>query len=106
VSLPVRSAPQVSKDIEAIAGYIAADNLEAAMGFIAAVEQTIHSLAHYPDRGALLYLEHPSLSGVRWLRVTGYKHFLVFYCVAASHVYVIRVLHGSRDLPAVFDDDE
>ena len=106
MSLPVRSAPQVSTDIEAIAGHIAADNLEAAMGFVAAVEQTIHSLADYPNRGASLRLEHPGLAGVRWLRVTGYKHFLLFYCVTSSHVYVIRVLHGARDLPAVFGEDE
>jgi len=104
MSLPVRVLPQADDDLEEIAVYIAGDSLDAAMRFLDAAQSTISSLFESPHRGALLRTQNERLSGVRWVPVAGFNTYMVFY-QSDTEVRVIRVLHGARDLPSIFDED-
>lgn len=104
MSLPIRVLPQADDDLEEIAVYIAGGSVDAAMRFLDAAQNTINSLLENSHRGALLRTQNERLSGVRWVPVVGFNTYMVFY-LADTEVRVIRVLHGARDLPALFDED-
>lgn len=37
-------------------------------------------------------------------RVPGFERHLIFYRESAAAIEIIRVLHGTRDLPGLFED--
>lgn len=43
------------------------------------------------------------VEGMRSWPVKGFGRYLIFYVPTETHVHVLRVLHGSRDLRVVFD---
>jgi toxin ParE1/3/4 len=45
------------------------------------------------------------LVDVRQYPIKGLKGYLVFYRINDSGVEVLRVLHGSRDLEAILDEE-
>lgn len=51
-------------------------------------------------------LANESLSDVRSFPIHGFKNWLVFYRPTPDGIDVIRVLHGARDLNAIFMDHE
>ena len=104
MSMPIRILPKADNDLEEIAVYIAEDSVEAAMRFLGAAESTINNLSSSPSRGALLQTQNEQLSGIRWIPVAGFQSYLVFY-LADTEIRIIRVLHGARDLPAIFDEN-
>jgi len=48
----------------------------------------------------------PELEGLRSFRVEGFENHFVFYLPRESGIEVVRVLHGARDLEAIFDGPE
>lgn len=106
MTLPVQMKPRADADLEEIGAHIAAENLDAAMRFLDAAEETIASLGAHPKRGARVRSEHPLLQSIRWAPVKGFDAYMVFYRAEDEQVLVIRVLHGARDLPGVLLKDE
>lgn len=91
-------------DIVASALHIAADNPAAAARFIDAVDATIRVICELPGAGRLRAFEHRALAGIRSWLVTDFANYLVFYRPTEHGIEVLRVLHGARDLDALFDD--
>lgn len=100
----LRILPAADADVDAAALYIAQDNLEAAMRFYDAVDQTYQELSAYPERWPSYKLEHPRLAHLRKRAVAGFRNYLVFYHLDHEMVEIIRVLHGARDLPAILQE--
>jgi toxin ParE1/3/4 len=48
---------------------------------------------------------NPELRDVRRLTVTGFENWLLFYRDTEDRIDVIRVLHGARDIAAIFEED-
>jgi plasmid stabilization system protein ParE len=46
---------------------------------------------------------HPDHLELRAKLVTGFTKYVVFYSVRDDGVYIVRVLHGARDIPRVLD---
>jgi toxin ParE1/3/4 len=86
--------------------YIAADNPSAAVRFMDAVDETVQSLVEMPGAGRPREFDHPALAGMRSRQVKDFENYLVFYRPTDAGIEVLRVLHGARDIDAIFQDEE
>jgi len=97
-----RFLPQARKDIYDLALYIGKDSPAAAERFLNAVAGTCAMLAALPKTGVVRSFKHPTLAKLRMMRVEGFPHYLVFYLPDRTGIVVVRVVHGTRDLPTLF----
>lgn len=89
-------------DVDEIAAFIAADSIDQAMRFYDSVNETFKLILAAPTRWPLFGLTHRKLAEVRKRSVLGFPNHLVFYRIDADMIEIMRVLQGSRDLPALF----
>ena len=82
--------------------YIAHDNADASRRFLDAGEATYRKLAAMPRMGVAQRLNNPTLSGLRCIRIPGFRNYLIFYLPRDDGIEVVRVLHGARDYPRLF----
>ncbi|MES2205537.1 MAG: type II toxin-antitoxin system RelE/ParE family toxin [Pseudomonadota bacterium] len=85
--------------INAFADYIASENIDASMRFLEAIEKTFDNLNQHPGIGSTRYAHLPLLEGLRVWAVSGFENYLIFYIERSTHVDVLRILHGARDIP-------
>jgi toxin ParE1/3/4 len=85
--------------------YIADDNPDAASRFIQAVEKALERLSEMPEIGAVREFDNPRLAGVRLWPVPKFSRYLIFYQVTEDSIRILRVLHGARDIPSLFEDE-
>jgi len=99
-----RKRPQAVQDLVDIAAYLAEEsgNDELGWRFLDAAEEALRHLAEMPGLGVTRQYNDPDLAGVRMWRVAGFPNHLIFYREVESGVDVIRVLHASRDIDAIF----
>lgn len=95
--------PKAISDAEESAVYIGLDSPEAAVRFLDALEETLRVLSANPEIGSARIFERDELAGLRALPVKGFSKHLVFYRPIEHGIEVLRVLHGARDLGAIFD---
>ncbi len=55
-----------------------------------------------PRVGSICAFQHAALSDVRRALVPGFPKHLVFYQFRGAEIFVLRVLHGARDLENLF----
>ncbi|MER9753187.1 type II toxin-antitoxin system RelE/ParE family toxin [Mesorhizobium sp. M0166] len=93
-------APAAAQDIEQIGDYIHAENPAAAMRFIVALRERCGRVADAPRGGA----PRPDL----WpgLRSIAFRRHMIFYTVEGDAVRIERILHGARDIEAIFDEED
>ncbi len=90
--------PIARQDLKGIGRYIASESgsREVALRFLDAIERKIAIYATQPELGA----RRPDLGPeVRCFPVGSY---IVFYRPRENDIEVLRVLHGSRDIPSVW----
>jgi len=91
---------QADRDVDqAIDYYLGENALEAALGFIDALEHAYTHISFQPATGSSRYASELNLSGLRFWPLRRYPH-VVFYLERSDHIDVWRVLHGKRDMPA------
>jgi len=88
--------PLAERDLEAIADYIAADNLARALSFVRELRAQCRRIALNPYG----YRLRPEL-GDR-IRSCAHGHYVIFFESDPDTVEIVRILHGARDLLAVF----
>ncbi len=103
---PVRVRPRADSEIDALADYIAHDDLGAALRFMDSTRKTFDLIGGQPGIGSLRFAHLPMLEGLRVCPVPGFENHLVFYIERQVYVDVIRVLHSARDLPVALAEDE
>lgn len=91
--------PRVNADLGEIWDYIADDSEARADAFIDAIGKTFHALAGQPGMGRIC---DELLVGLRSFPIGRY---VVFYRALPNGVEIIRVLHGARDVDAIFPDN-
>jgi toxin ParE1/3/4 len=101
----VRKRPIVIQDLIEQATYIAKDNLDASDRFLMAAEETFSALGRMPAIGKLSGFTNSSLVDVRQCSIKGFARYLVFYRINDSSIEILRILHGSRDLEAILDEE-
>ena len=87
---------QAELDLEEIADTIAIDSAHAAIRFIQAIRE-------HCARIGLTPLAYPARSELGLdIRCCVHQRYLILFQPGASSVLVVRILHGSRDLLALF----
>ena len=79
--------------------YVAEYSVEAAEGLLDSINEKAHMLADSPLAGRSRDELAPGLRSFP----TG--SYLIFYRVIPDGVEIVRVLHGSRDIPSEIDTD-
>ena len=97
---PVVPRAQAARDVdEALAFYLEQGAVDAALGFIDALEEAYSHIGRHPATGSPRYAHELNLPDLRFWLVPGYP-YVVFYVERDSHIDVWRILHGQRDIPA------
>jgi toxin ParE1/3/4 len=101
---PVVPREQANRDVdEAIAYYLGEQAVQAALGFIDALEQAYAHIGRHPGTCSPRYAHELNLPGLRAWPLTRYP-YLVCYIERPDHIDVWRVLHQQRDIPAWMPD--
>ena len=86
--------------------YLAVVNVpEVAIRFRDAVRQTVQSLRQNPLVGPRYFSSNPQLQNLRSWPVVGFEAIRVYYIPEEEVVYVIRILHGKRDVKRILEDE-
>lgn len=83
--------------MEGAADYIAADSPRAAVRFVKAIRRRCMELETSPRSGR----SRPELRSD--LRSIPFETYVIFYTTADPDLRIERILHGARDLEAIFD---
>jgi toxin ParE1/3/4 len=67
-----------------------------------AITSTVLRMAEKPRAGALCKFSAEELRDVRRVPVAGFPRHLVFYQFRGNEIFVLRVIHGARDLESLF----
>jgi len=92
----VGKSPQAFRDLDDIAAFIALDNPPAAIRFLELLERKFLLLAERPHIGRL---RSELATGLRAFPVEAY---VIFYRQTVTGIDIVRVLHGARDIEAMF----
>jgi toxin ParE1/3/4 len=89
-------SPRAANDIEEIGDYIFSDNPKAARKFITDLKSRCERLKNAPQGGMLRSeLGHST-------RSVPFGRYVIFYIALVDEIRIERVLHGARDIPAVY----
>ena len=91
---------QAELDLEEIADTIAIDSAPAAIRFIQAIREHCARIGLAP----LAYPARPEF-GLD-IRCCVHQRYLILFQPGASSLLLVRILHGSRDLPSLFSIDQ
>jgi toxin ParE1/3/4 len=89
--------PLAARDLEEIADYIALDNPNRAGSFVAELPAHCQKICLNP----LGYRRRPELSDN--LRSCAHGKYVIFFESTTQQVTIIRILHGARDIPDIFN---
>ena len=92
------------RDTLRIFAYIGEQNMEAASRFLAAVRHDLDQLSRMPGMGPLRDTKNSRYAGVRFLPVTGFRNYLLFYRPTPAKLEALRVIHGARDTDQALDE--
>jgi len=90
--------PRAQADLDEIWDFIADDSEERADSFIDLLDGKFQTLAQNPKLGRT---REELAKGLRSFPV---GHYIIFYLPLADGIEIVRVLHGARDLVALFRD--
>jgi toxin ParE1/3/4 len=90
-------SPASRRDLREILDYIAQDSRTRARRFVDKLEQKCELLARSPHLG---FECEDLLPG---MRVWPVGRYLIFYRPAAAGIEIVRVVHGARDIPRLFE---
>jgi toxin ParE1/3/4 len=91
--------PLAKIDLADIWDYIAEDTESRADAFIDAIDQKFNVLAEQPAMG------RPREELAEGLRSFPIGQYIIFYQTVPGGIEIVRVLHGARDLGAIFNSD-
>jgi toxin ParE1/3/4 len=87
----------VEPDLEAIADYIAQDNPERALSFLAEIRDKFALVGNNP----LLYRLRPEIGEDARITVVG--RYVILFRIVEDTARIERVVFGGRDLPALLE---
>ncbi len=105
MTLRIIKREKAKHDLIELADFIAHDNLDAAYRFITASENAFQLLSQTPGAGAPQDFRNPVLQGLRMWPIRGFEKHLVFYREIPDGLEIVRILHASRDIEALFTEE-
>lgn len=96
--------PRADQDIDEQFEYLAIEaDLAVARRFLAATRETLGKLLRNPEIGSVRTFADERLSELRVWPISGFRRYLVFYLPQPNGIEIVRILHGSRDVDALFE---
>ncbi len=93
----IQKSSRAETDLEAIADFIAVDNLDAAIRWSDDINRTFELLANHPLLGE-------DVSGLQLgTRRQVFGSYLIFYRPTDDGIVIVRVLHGARKIENLCD---
>ena len=86
--------------------YLMAGAEEAATRFLDSVEESIDAICRMPNIGTPKLFKNPNLAGLRSWGVKGFEDILIFYLVQPDAQFIVRILHGRRDLKTILQREK
>lgn len=100
----IRHRGRFDDDVIEIATWIARDNLDAAMRFIAAAQASADGLLMFPFSGRERRVRAARHRGIRSLPIHGFTDYAILYRPTDEGIILLRVWNGRRQLhPADLD---
>jgi toxin ParE1/3/4 len=90
---------------EAVAYYRREGSPATARRFVDAAQDTFAQLAQMPGVGRRYQTDHPQLQHLHVWRVRGFEAYLIFYHATDDTLFIVRVLHGARDIEHLLEDE-
>src|SRR5438067_2274635 len=90
-------APEAADDLDDIYDHLAQFNAASAARVVQAIEQTCRTLARFPGMGRARDELQPRL------RSFPGGAYVIFYRLTDDGIQIVRILHGARDFPALFN---
>ena len=94
---------QADLDVEEALACYAAEAPHMELSFLDALEKAYLHIQRHPGTESLCYAHSLDIPGLRFCPCQRFPH-RVFYVERDDHIAPVRVLHGSRDIPATFQD--
>lgn len=91
--------------LAAVRYYRRARSPETARRFVTAAQETFVQLARTPDIGRLYQTTHPQLQHLHIWRVRRFERYLIFYYFTNQTLFIVRVLHGARDIERLLEEE-
>lgn len=87
--------------------YLQASDSPLAQRWETAVDNAVHSLLDWPERGTLCRFRSPALADLRWISISGFPKHMVFYryLPLEDALLIVQVLHGARNLETILDEN-
>ncbi len=105
MSLRIFITPKASRDLDDLFDYLNQNNPDTALRFFDSTRQTIAKLAQNPGIGSLYSVNNQRLTGLRKRGVKGFEKYLIFYIPQNELLSVVRIIHASRDLPTILEQE-
>ena len=96
---PVLRSPQARADIEDALDYYQLEAPHMVSAFLDALENAVNHIQRAPGTGSPRYAQDLGLAGMRFWGLNKFP-FSLFYIEQPDHLWVIRLVHMSRDIPA------
>lgn len=98
MSRKIERSPRAILDLAEIVDFIARDRPQSALLFIDAVESGLALLVRMAGAGAFFDRDDVEIKDLRFMPVSGFPKYLLFYRANEDEITLLRVIHGSRDL--------
>jgi toxin ParE1/3/4 len=100
----VTRSEAAQRDLEGHVDYFDERSREVAQRYLHAVSKTFDFLAANREAGQLCHFNNAATEGLRVWPVESFRNYLVFFRPTDDGVVIERVLHGARDIDALFGD--
>jgi len=97
--MKVRLTPEAEADLEGIGDKIAERNAARAVTYVRELQERCLRIAEFPHAGP------PRPQRGEGIRIAIHGKYVIVYRVRDETVQVLRVVHGARDLDALFADE-
>jgi len=94
----LRYLPSAERDIEEAVEYLTHEEPSAALIFLDALDHAAFQISKFPKTGPLSRDKRLAAKGYRIMIVSSY---VMIYTVRDNIVWVLRVIHGKRNYPAL-----
>lgn len=102
---PALRSPLARADIENVIDYYLIEAPQMVVPFVDALEKAVEHIQRSPGTGSPRYAAELAIPGLRFWTLTKFP-FSLFYIEQDDHLWVIRLVHMSRDIPASLQGDE
>lgn len=106
MSLTIRIRARADRDIDEILEYISRGGIQVGERFLRAMDEQLKTLAEHPGMGTLRPRPPRDQKGMRFLPLTKFRNYLLFYRVSDRGLELVRVLHFARNISSALRETD